>query len=74
MFSDLNVQQLGYLGQALCLDCLVLEQTSVIVFFVAEQDFSEVFDIIWDEKSSDNDCKQMVVDGKLILSAKFALL
>jgi hypothetical protein len=43
------------------------------MLLIAEQDFSEVFDVVGDEECSDNDCQQMVVYGKFILSAELTL-
>ena len=73
VLNDFDIEQFCNFTETFCLYSFVLEKTRVIMFLVASEDFSEVFEVIGDEKSHHDHCQQMVIERKLILSAKLAL-
>lgn len=61
MLNNFYIEKFCNFIQALCLYCFVLEKVGVIMFFVTCENFTEIFEVIWDKEGDYDDSKQMVV-------------
>jgi hypothetical protein len=74
VLNYLDVEKFCDFGKTLGLDSLVLQQTGTVVLLVAEQDLTQIFEVVGDEKSSNNDGQQMEIYRELVLAAELPLL